>query len=152
MTVMEMMMMVAFIQRYSPLPSRLTVLACDSTWVTSFLLRIFEYLPKWYIYSAGVAGATWNCSRLDAFCVHHTTMHHVTSCKATYVKCCMFSHNLPPALLAEWLGSFTCYCGNTGWNGDRNESAQKVDPWEEISPTAHAGIRTRDLSITSPAL
>ena len=22
--------------------------------------------------------------------------------------------NLPPALLAEWPGSFTCYCGNTG--------------------------------------
>ena len=27
---------------------------------------------------------------------------------------CMFSCNLPPALLAEWPGSFTCYCGNTG--------------------------------------
>ena len=26
----------------------------------------------------------------------------------------MFSCNLPPALLAEWPGSFTCYCGNTG--------------------------------------
>ena len=25
-----------------------------------------------------------------------------------------FSCNLPPALLAEWPGSFTCYCGNTG--------------------------------------
>ena len=24
----------------------------------------------------------------------------------------MFSCNLPPALLAEWPGSFTCYCGN----------------------------------------
>ena len=21
------------------------------------------------------------------FCVHHTTMHHVTSCKAIYVRC-----------------------------------------------------------------
>ena len=26
----------------------------------------------------------------------------------------MFSCNLPPALLAEWPGFFTCYCGNTG--------------------------------------
>ena len=25
----------------------------------------------------------------------------------------MFRYNLPPAHLAEWLGSFTCYCGNT---------------------------------------
>ena len=26
----------------------------------------------------------------------------------------MFSCNLSPALLAQWPGSFTCYCGNTG--------------------------------------
>ena len=32
------------------------------------------------------------------------------------------------------------------------ESAQKIDPGEENSPAASAGIRTRDLSITSPAL
>ena len=30
------------------------------------------------------------------------------------VSACVFSCNLPPALLAEWPGSFTCYCGNTG--------------------------------------
>ena len=39
-----------------------------------------------------------------------------------------------------------------GWNGYRNKSAQKVDPGEENSPAAPAGIRTRDLSVTSPAL
>ena len=37
-----------------------------------------------------------------------------------------------------------------GWNG--YESAQKVDPGEENSPAASAGIRTRELSITSAAL
>ena len=26
----------------------------------------------------------------------------------------MFRCNLPPALLAEWLGSFVCHCGDTG--------------------------------------
>ena len=30
---------------------------------------------------------------------------------------CVFRCNLPTALLAEWPGSFTCHCGNTGWNG-----------------------------------
>ena len=41
---------------------------------------------------------------------------------------CMFSCNLPPALLAEWLGSFMCYFGNGGggggggWNRYRNKS------------------------------
>ena len=38
------------------------------------------------------------------------------------------------------------------WNGYRNKRAQKVDPGEENSPTAPAGIRTCDLSIMSPAL
>ena len=35
---------------------------------------------------------------------------------------------------------------------NKTESAQKVDPGEENSLVAPAGIRTRDLSITSPAL
>ena len=39
-----------------------------------------------------------------------------------------------------------------GWNGYRNESAQKVDPGEENSPVVSPGTRTRDLSITSAAL
>ena len=49
------------------------------------------------------------------------------------VYTCVFTCNLPPALLAEWLGSFTCDFGNTGWNGYRNkESALKVDPEKKI--------------------
>ena len=39
-----------------------------------------------------------------------------------------------------------------GWNGYQNESAQKVDPGKETAPTAPAGIRTCDLSVTSPVL
>ena len=52
--------------------------------------------------------------------VLRTPYNHATSWKATYVRCmrvlavtCLRC-NLPPALLAEWLGSFTCYCGNMG--------------------------------------
>ena len=48
-----------------------------------FLWRVFEYPPKWFIYSTDMADATWICCHFSAFCVHHTTMHHVTSCKAT---------------------------------------------------------------------
>ena len=67
----------------------------------------------------------------------------------------MFSCNLPPALLAEWAGSFTHCCGNTGVERIPKvsiESAQKVDPGEENPHAAPAGTRTRDLSITSPTL
>ena len=41
----------------------------------------------------------------------------------------MFSCNLPPALLAEWPGSFTCYCDNSAWNGYQNKSQpRKLTP------------------------
>ena len=112
-------LVITYTALFSALLSRLIALACGSTWLTSFiaffvLFCFFKYTPKLCTYSAGMAGATWNCSRLGAFCVHHTTMHHVTSCKATYRKgVCMFSCNLPPALLVVWPGSFTCYCVNT---------------------------------------
>ena len=50
------------------------------------------------------------------FCVHHTTLHHITSCKATYVR---------------RMGSFTCYCGNTGWNGYPNKSQYRKSTLEK---------------------
>ena len=62
------------------------------------------------------------------FCVHHTTMHQLTMSlhlKACMLGACMFSCNLPPALLAEWLESFTCYYSNLGWNDDRNMSQHR---------------------------
>ena len=61
--------------------------------------------------------------------------------------------NLPPALLAEWLASFTCYCGNMGveWI-PKYESAQKVDPGEENSPDAPAENQTYSLSVMDLSL
>ena len=35
---------------------------------------------------------------------------------------CVFRCNLPPALLADWPGSFTCHCGNTGLERTPNKS------------------------------
>ena len=39
---------------------------------------------------------------------------------------CMFSCNLPPALLAEWLGSFTCHFGSRGveWTPSKSQHAK----------------------------
>ena len=66
---------------------------------------------------------------------------------------CMFRCNLPPALLAEWLGSLTCHCGNTGVERTQNkESTYKVDSEENKSPTAPARIQTCNLLIVSLAL
>ena len=56
---------------------------------------------------------------------------------------CMFRCNLPPALLAEWLGSCMCHFGNTGVEQTLNKSQHTK---------LTAGIQTCNLSITSPAL
>ena len=37
----------------------------------------------------------------------------------------MFRCNLPPALLAEWPGSFTCHCSNTGVERTPNKSQHR---------------------------
>ena len=37
-------------------------------------------------------------------------------------RVCVFRCNLPPVLLAEWSGSFTCRCGNTGMERTPNKS------------------------------
>ena len=49
----------------------------------------------------------------------------------------MFSCNLPPAVLAKWQGSFTCYCGNTADGTDTKiQISKNIDPGEENYPTA----------------
>ena len=73
------------------------------------------------------------------FCVHPSAMHQFTvsfHSKSHRYGCIVFSCHLLPTLLAEWLGSFTCYCSNTGveWI-PKWESARKVVPGDENSPT-----------------
>ena len=69
------------------------------------------------------------------------------------VNICLFSCNLPHALLAECPGSFTCYCNNLlhGGGTDTEISQQRklTINGEENSHAAPAGTRTRDLLITS---
>ena len=61
-----------------------------SRWVTCFFWHVFlistevVYLQRWH----GWCHMKLQPSRRK-FCVHHAAMHHVTSCKATYVRCCL---------------------------------------------------------------
>ena len=41
----------------------------------------------------------------------------------------VFSYNLPPALSAEWPGSFTCYCGNTVVKHTKIRVSTEGWPW-----------------------
>ena len=81
-------LMIAYIALFSALLSRLTALACGSTWVTSFWSAFFwistevVYLQRWH----GWCHMKLQPSRRKC-CVHHTTMHRIISCKSTYVRC-----------------------------------------------------------------
>ena len=55
-----------------------------------------------------MAGATSNCCRLGAFCVHHTAMHHVTSCTATCESIGVFSGSITSCLELLLLASASC--------------------------------------------
>ena len=56
---------------------------------------------------------------------NHAPCHFMQShIRKVYVCSC----NLPPALWAEWLGSFMCYCGNTG-GGTDTEIRVSTESW-----------------------
>ena len=70
-------------------------------------------------------------------------MHHVTSlhAKPHTSGACVFRCNLPPALLAEWPGSFTCYCITRRWNGYRSKSQHKrLTQEKKILPPLQQGF------------
>ena len=94
-------------------------------WI-AFNSALFEYPPKWCTYSAGMAGATWNCCLLGTFCVHHTTMHHATSCKATYVRCmCILAVTCHLHFWQNDQGLLCAAVVTWGWNGYWNKSQHR---------------------------
>ena len=75
------------------------------------------------------------------------------SIKATYVRCMRVSVAVT-CHLHFWQNDrdfLRATVVTRGWNGYRNKSQHRKSG-EENSPAVPAGIRTRDLSITSPAL
>ena len=99
-----------------------------------FVCFCFIYPPKLCTYSAGMAGATWTCSRLNASSVYT-------------IQPCTMSHHAKPhigkvyACLAVTCHLHFWWCGQDllrataltrGWNGYRNKSQpQKVDPGQK---------------------
>ena len=84
----------------------------------------------WCTYSAGMASAKWNCCRLGASSVDTIQPCTMSLHAKPHTKgVCVFSCNLPPALLAEWPGSFMCYCSNTGPGGTDTEIGVNTESW-----------------------
>ena len=63
-------LMIAYIALFSVHLSRLTALACGSTWVTSFSYHVFWISTEVVYLSTGMASATWNCCHLGASSVY----------------------------------------------------------------------------------
>ena len=122
-------LMIAYIALFSAILSRLTALACGSTWVTSYIAHfvvVVEYPPKWCTYSAGTAGATWNCSRLGASPVYtiqpytmslHAKPHtHMYACLAVTCHLHFWQNDRDllraAAVTRGWNGHRYCYTDN----------------------------------------
>ena len=89
-------------------------------------------------------------SHVPTLCLHSSIVSSLPLCwvKGVYVFRC----NMPSVLLAEWPGSCTCHCGNTGWNWHEIRVSTQSLLWRRNSPAAPAGNWTRSNLITSPAL
>ena len=148
-------LMIAYIVLFSALLSRLIALACGSTWLTSFIARFGFWISTEVVYlqlawlvphETAAVSAQVLCTPYNHVPCHFMQSHirKVYACLA--VTCHLHfwqnDRDLLPATAVT-----------RGWNRYRNTSQhRKIDPGEENSPAAPAGIRTRDLSITSPAL
>ena len=72
-------------------------------------------------------------------------MYHTPQCRLLHwsyagMLLSQVNCNLPPALLAEWLESFTCHCSNMVVERTPKKSQHTVNSGEENSPTASAGF------------
>ena len=130
-------LMIAYIALFSALLSRITALAFGSTWVTSFIslffFFFFKYPPKWCTLQRwhGWCHMKLQPSRRKS-CVHRTTMHHVTSCKATYVRCMRVL--AVTCHLHSWQndrGLLRATAVTRGWNGYRNKSQHRKSTLEK---------------------
>ena len=129
----------------------------------SFSQRALNIHPSGVVaalFGSYMAGATRNCCRLGAFCVHHTNVHHITSLysKPRTYGAYVFSCKQPPALLAEWPGFVRATAVTRGWTDAeirvRTESwawrrnfSRRCSPDSNPRPFDHeSGVLTTELS------
>ena len=131
-----------------------TVVVLDSEWVIVALHSIFSISTKVVavLFSCYMAGSTWNCWHLDTSSVapyNHAPVYSVTV-RNHICRKHVFSCYPPPALLAEWLQSFTCYCSNITWGWSRYWTKSQHSeswPWRTKFSFDHESVA---LSIPTP--
>ena len=95
------------------------------------------YLQRWH----GWCHIKLQLSRCT-FCVHHTTVHHVTSCKATYIRCMGLAVTCH---LHFWQNDWDLLRATSvtwGWNGYQNKSQHRKSTMEKkILPLLLQGFK-----------
>ena len=139
--------MIAYIALFSTLLSRLTALACGSTWVTSFIARLKKKYPlKWCTYSTGMAGATWNCSRLGASPVYTIILYNHAPCHfmQSYIRK-VYACLAVTCHLHFWQNDRDLLCATAvtrGWNRYWNKSQHRKSTLEKkIHPPLQQGFK-----------
>ena len=70
--------------------------------------------PETTVGECSMTSCVWSPFRIGSHTIC-TDSGRVSPLRLRWVSdVCGFRCNLPPALLAEWPGCFTCHCGNTG--------------------------------------
>ena len=92
------------------------------------------------LFGSRMAGATRNCCHLGAFCVHHTTMHHITSLMHIHIRkvhaclavishlhvCQKMTGSFLFLFFLFFIHFFWCTTAVTGrWNGYRSKSQRR---------------------------
>ena len=116
-------------------------------WMTDCILlqHVLEYPRKWCAYST-VWLLQHRCQVpifVHISCIPYKHAPVYSHFIKTYIcSVYVFSCNLPPALWAEWPGSFTC-CGNTGRNRYQSKSQHsKLTPEKKIHPPHLQGLQS----------
>ena len=90
----------------------------------AFYSTFFEYPPKWCTYSAGMAGATWNCCSLGASSVYTIQPCHFMQSHIPKVYACLTVTCHLHFLLNDQ--DLLCATAVTrGWNGYQNKSQHR---------------------------
>ena len=145
--------MIAYVALFSALLSRLTALACDSTWLTSFLIARFLNIHRSGALAWLVPHETAAVSAQVLFTPYnHAPCHFMQSHIRKVYACLAVTCHLH--FWAGWPGSFTCCCGKHGDGTDTEiRVSTKSRPWRrKFSRRSCRGSDPRPFNHESGAL
>ena len=99
----------------------------------SSLIHIQLFRPE-SVHSGSACELVSSYSQVPTLCLDSGIVSPLWFC--WFKGVCMFKHNLPPALLAKWPGSFMCHCGNKGveWTPSKSQHTKLTQKKKILPP------------------